>query len=46
MIPLVASIIWLGLFPQPVMNTVKKLISSQFAIEKVTANTENKNGDK
>ncbi|MGC4021236.1 MAG: NADH-quinone oxidoreductase subunit M [Cyclobacteriaceae bacterium] len=29
-IPMVIIIIWLGLFPQPVMNTVKKLISSQF----------------
>ncbi|HTH57497.1 MAG TPA: NADH-quinone oxidoreductase subunit M [Cyclobacteriaceae bacterium] len=45
MIPLVISIIWLGLFPQPVMNVVKKVISIQFVTEKVST-TENSNGDK
>jgi NADH-quinone oxidoreductase subunit M len=46
MIPLVVSIIWLGLFPQPVMNTVKKVISNQFPVEKVSAVTENEHGNK
>ncbi|MBS1681238.1 MAG: NADH-quinone oxidoreductase subunit M [Bacteroidetes bacterium] len=32
-IPMVVLIIWLGLFPQPVMNTVKKLIANQFNTE-------------
>lgn len=45
MIPLVIAIIWLGLFPQPVMNTVKQLISNQINSEKViSTDTENKNG--
>ncbi len=45
MIPLVASIVWLGLFPQPVMNTVKQVISSQFNTAKtISTDTEKKDG--
>jgi NADH-quinone oxidoreductase subunit M len=44
-IPLVVSIIWLGLFPQTVMNTVKQMISAQFNTEQViSTDTKNKDG--
>jgi NADH-quinone oxidoreductase subunit M len=33
LIPMVALIVWLGLFPQSVFNTVDKTISKQFATE-------------
>ncbi len=44
LVPLVTSIIWLGLFPQPVFNTVKQLIANQFSTEQVVtpvSNSEN-----
>lgn len=47
MVPLVIAIIWLGVFPQPVMNAVKQMISAQFNSEQIISNdTENKNGSK
>ncbi len=46
MIPLVVSIIWLGLFPQTAMNTVKKMISARFNTEQViSTDTDTKDGD-
>ncbi|MBI1769789.1 MAG: NADH-quinone oxidoreductase subunit M [Bacteroidetes bacterium] len=47
MVPLVIAIVWLGLFPQSVMNTVKQMISAQFNTEQIISNdTENENGSK
>ncbi len=36
LIPLVVVIIWLGLFPQPIFNTVKQIIAKQFQTEVVS----------
>ncbi len=42
LVPMIVSIIWLGLFPQPVMNTVKKLIINQISNEQIiTSNAVN-----
>jgi len=47
LIPLVVSIIWLGLFPQPVFNTVKQIIANQFTTEQVVTPVSNiNNGNK
>ncbi|MBS1488836.1 MAG: NADH-quinone oxidoreductase subunit M [Bacteroidetes bacterium] len=42
-IPLIVTIIWLGLFPQTVINTVKPMIDKQFKIEQPTS-IQNNNG--
>src|SRR5258708_15178926 len=47
MVPLVVAIIWLGVFPQPVMNAVKQMISAQFNTEQIISNDiKNENGSK
>ncbi len=47
LIPLVISIICLGLFPQPVFNTVKQIIANQFSMEQtMTPVSHNENGTK
>ncbi len=46
LIPLVVSIIWLGLFPQPIFNTVKQIIANQFTTEQITPISTSENGDK
>src|SRR5260221_237382 len=47
MVPLVVAIVWLGVFPQPVMNAVKQMISAQFNTEQIISNDiKNENGSK
>jgi NADH-quinone oxidoreductase subunit M len=43
LIPLVVVIIWLGLFPQPIFNSVKQVIANQFGTEQVKP-IDNNNG--
>jgi NADH-quinone oxidoreductase subunit M len=46
MVPLVVAIIWLGLFPQTVMNTVKQVIGAQFHTEQIiSTDTTPEDGD-
>jgi NADH-quinone oxidoreductase subunit M len=43
LVPLVVAIIWLGLFPQTIITTVKQIINTQFNTEQVKP-TDNANG--